>query len=354
VWEHPGIEEKGETFACALEAFLARRSEIDVVIPLGDRELTALGHQEPALPTGVRLVMASPRTVRLCLDKPRMCQLAVQLQVPQAEFRDVSSLRELEREADRIGYPCIVKPTDQLARIFGEKAAVLRSPERLREVFVDWPTENASLFVQRWVSGARHNIHFFAHEGKLVRSVETRVLRTTRPDHTGYTVEAVSIAPSPELQQPTRQLVAHLEYSGLGCAQYLVDPEHGSACFLEINPRLGAAFAAAAAAGVDFPRLAVEWGHGSGTAAAGAAYLPGKRIAWLLGDLQGLGRAIARRQVSTREGLRWLLRALWSGVRADIHATWSWRDPLPTAVASARFALRGPRALLRRLAMPRE
>ena len=40
--------------------------------------------------------------------------------------------------------------------------------------------------------------------------------------------------------------------------------------------------------------------------------------------------AILQREVGIRETLVWLYRLIVSAIRADVHATWRWDDPLPT------------------------
>jgi hypothetical protein len=70
-----------------------------------------------------------------------------------------------------------------------------------------------------------------------------------------------------------------------------------------------------------------------------ANYPAGRRLAWSFGDLQGLVLAARQREVGAAQIGRWLYRVVRSAIRADIHTTWSWRDPRPTlAIATAALA----------------
>ena len=69
----------------------------------------------------------------------------------------------------------------------------------------------------------------------------------------------------------------------------------------------------------------------------------GTRYAWTTGDLEGLGAAV--RELGPRGIAKWVLDIARSALAADVHVTWSWRDPLPTVVA-LWHAMCGPMARL--------
>ncbi len=73
----------------------------------------------------------------------------------------------------------------------------------------------------------------------------------------GVFVKRYSIEPTPAIVEASKKLVQRLDYTGLGCAQFLVDKASNPKCFLEINPRLGAAFALPHACGIDTCRRAI-------------------------------------------------------------------------------------------------
>jgi ATP-grasp in the biosynthetic pathway with Ter operon len=191
------------------------------------------------------------------------------------------------------------------------------------------------MIVQRYVEGPRHNVYFAAGHGRILAAVETMILRTDRPDGTGFAVEGVTVAPDARLHLYSETLIASLGYSGIGCIQYLVPPR-GEPHFLELNPRHGAAMAIARHCGLDLTLAAIDLAaRGDWRPDPVHRYPVGRRYAWTSGDLNAWRLAAAGGSIGNRETLRWLLRSLVGALRADVHLTWSLRDPLPTLAAYA-------------------
>ncbi|MBI3555850.1 MAG: hypothetical protein HY074_06280, partial [Deltaproteobacteria bacterium] len=172
---------------------------------------------------------------------------------------------------------------------------------------------------------------------KLTTYFQQKVLRTDVLDGSGYGVEGVSVPPSAELRGYCEQLVGRLSYTGVGCVQFLLDSRTGKAYFLEINPRLDATCALPYRLGIDFPMLAVECAKvraglvdADSVRLEQAQYQPGRRAAWIVGDIFGLLHAIRHRKVSAPQVAAWVGRICISVVRNRMHITWESRDPLPT------------------------
>jgi len=82
--------------------------------------------------------------------------------------------------------------------------------------------------------------------------------------------------------------------------------------------------------------IASGWGEWQPT--AGWTYPVAKRFAWTSRDLYGLGSALVRGELSRGQSLRWVRNAARTALRADMHLTWSSRDPLPTLAIWADLA----------------
>jgi hypothetical protein len=107
---------------------------------------------------------------------------------------------------------------------------------------------------------------------------------------------------------------------------------------LEINPRLGANFVISERAGLPLSRLALELARGGGPEVPRDAwrYERGLRFAWTFGALSGCRFQLREGQIGRRQALRLMGRAVIEALRADVHITWSWRDPLPSLLELAR------------------
>ncbi|MGH8222577.1 MAG: hypothetical protein ACREQZ_06355 [Woeseiaceae bacterium] len=325
VWIHPPLTEPA-AWQRALEAFCSRRPDVGLVFPVGAHEIELaqpLAARLPAL-----LVAVAPAASAVCRSKRALLTLAERAGVPTGPWEAVGSFAELLPVLERVGLPAVLKPDLQADDMLGGKAAIICGiPDVLRLAGRNVPRE-CSFVLQRLAPGTRHNFYFVAHEGRLLGQAQLRITRTDRPDGTGLAVEGRSVAPAAELLAWTSALAGHLNYSGAGCAQFMVDERTGCACFLEINSRLGANCAAVCACGLDLPRLFVEALLGRAVEQPAAAV--GRRYAWLEGDLHGLVSCLKSGRLSGAEALAWLARAAYAQLRAHDQITFSWRDPMPT------------------------
>lgn len=333
VWNHAAVEGNEAGFIRELQRFLPEHPEVSFIFPMGDVETRLLAQNGSILPAHVSTVMPAPEVVFLAHDKVRMCGIARQLGIPQKPFRRAGSLPELMEVADRVGYPCVIRPPDSFTKVLGEKVFIADGENRLAEALAPWPFSEKPLLIQGFSRGIRHTYYFLADKGELVAGLEARILRTDRPDGTGFAVDSLSVGPTDSVLFACRRLLRHLNYSGLGCAQFLMGEKDEIDTFLEINPRLGAAFRLADSCGIDFPRMAVEMRLGKAfpSKPQGSRYDRGVRFGWLYGDLQGLQRALVEREITALAAGAWFGRLLATFLRARCHPTWTLKDPFPTA-----------------------
>lgn len=341
-WSLPDAD--SDRFADSLESLLESVTEKPVLFPIGDSELFALLGVPSVLEGTVRAVMPTPEVAAKCLDKATQLDLANSLQVPQADYRKATQLSELPAAVAAVGCPCIIKSDHQLSRAFGSKAFRVNDPEQITALIDNEPEPQHGLIVQAVATGLRHNVYFAADHGRMVGAMEARVLRTDIFDGSGYTVESQSVPLNDALRLHTERLIEALGYHGIGNTQFLVDQQRAEISFLEISPRMGAAFAVTVPCGFDFAQagLSLAVGDYIEPGIMPREYPPGKRLAWSSGDFVGLVRASRNRDISAAEAGMWLSAGIRAAVSADIHTTWSWHDPRPalanTFEACARLA----------------
>jgi len=351
VWHHSIIEGNEPRFDEEFRGFFQTHPEVSMLLPMGDPETRFLARNGSAIPGHVKPLIPSPEIVALCHNKVEMCAVADQLGIPQKPFHRAAGFTELTEQANRLGYPCVIRPPDQFTRILGEKVFICDGPDRLDERFADWPFSESPILIQQFSPGLRHTYYFLAHKGELVAGVETRILRTDRANGTGFAVESISVKPNDSVVLACRKFLEHFDYSGLGCAQFLMGEDERIDTFLEINPRLGAAHALSYTCGVDFPRMAVELALAETLRPTPnpSDYATGVRFGWLHGDLRALQKALAEREITPVGAVAWLARLLRTFLRARSHPTWTLRDPLPTLLVYSGSFLSIFRGALRRL-----
>ncbi len=338
LWSHPPLSASDDAFANAFMDFIRARDDIGCVFPVTESAVVYFAKRNFELPSGVVLASVDPETIGVCQSKEASMALAQRVGTPVAEYRVVAGLAALRDAATDVGFPCIVRPLVAPTRILGRKAIILESESDLHSFFASWPKEHASLIVQHYVQGPRHNIYFLASGGDLLCCIQVKILRTDRADGTGLAVEGITVATDHRLQDSCRALVRDLGYTGAGCAQYLVDPDSGEFCFIELNPRLGANCAIIQHCGLDLP-------FGMYLLAKGLDWEPAhilspfrkdQRYAWLYGDIAGLWHESKSGALDFRARTKWLAKAIANSLRADMHLTFSIKDPAPSISMFAR------------------
>lgn len=338
-WQHPDPVNARAEFFAALFRLLSERDDIKSIFPVGENDIRLLAEKYEEISSHVPLLMCEPELLSMCLDKPTMSATVDQLGIPQARHMTVTDRQSLFAAADTIGYPCIVKLADSQFLLYRKKALIYKDSDAIHRDFPEWPVENKALVVQTYVAGDRLNLYFFAKHGQITSVGQVLALRTDTIDGTGLSVSGRTVSPSSLLVQYCQSIVQHLNYTGVGCMQFLVDDENGITTFLEHNPRLGAGCLLPYVAGLDLPRIMLEFALGKRTASDEPFYpcKIGVQNAWTTGDLIGLKRALISREVGVRGALWWLLALLKTALTSPHHLTWDWRDPVPTFVQLGRF-----------------
>jgi len=227
---------------------LCEREGIRMVVPLIDTELHLLApHREAFAARGVTLVVSSPATTELSLDKrtTRDFFLAHGFDTP-AVLDAAAILADPDAR-----YPYFLKPSDGSCSV---GATRIDDPESL--AFHARHTANA--MVQEFVKGEEYTLDVLADLTGKVRCVVPRLRIETRAGEVskGMTVK------DPLLMEAGRRVVEALP-GAMGCmtVQLFLTAER-AVKFIEINPRFGGGFPLAAAAGAKYPEWLIAWALG--------------------------------------------------------------------------------------------
>jgi acetyl-CoA carboxylase, biotin carboxylase subunit len=195
---------------------------------------------------GVIFIGPSAAAMRRSGDKATARALAKELEVPINEGSDV-----IEAEADaravaaEIGYPVLLKAA---AGGGGRGMRMVESEDGMAAAFAQAHGEaeaafgDGRLFLERYVRSARHvEVQVLGDAAGNVVHLGTRDCTLQRRYQ-----KLIEEAPAPDLQDALRaeiqdaavRLIAALDYTGAATCEFLVDPDRGSAGFLEINARL--------------------------------------------------------------------------------------------------------------------
>jgi biotin carboxylase len=288
------------------------------------------------LSSEVRIALPRAQVLSVLHDKYRSLVAAKQAGLDVPAFATAEDLQQLRERTAEIGCPVVVRPIVSGSRLKAAKAVTLKDLSDIdRQLGVD---PLPAMLIQRRFSGARMNVYFAARDGEMLAEQHAHCLRSDRADGTGLTIDLITIAPIACISRETRMLVRELRYTGVGCAQFLYDAPRDKPCFLEINARFGANYALVEAAGMGLTGLAYDlaWNDPRPVRDGSDRCDVGTRLVWTLGDVSGLLLALKHGDIGAAGALKWAGRTLLAAARADVHATWSWADPLPTLMLYAR------------------
>lgn len=331
---HTPHDKNPDLFIDELNDFLAKRQDVAHVMPVAEDMLIFIKENLARFERPDAFTMVLPAVIDLCLNKASILEFAENAGIAQAPFAIVADHAALNREAERIGFPVAIRPTHSVLKFGTRKALLCADGNELNRLLPTWPEGHEKLVIQKRFQGRRHNIYFAARDGKIFRLLETVADRTDHADGTGLAVKGRTIEISPALREETERLVAKLSYTGVGCAQFLVSQTTGDHSFLEINPRIAGNHMLPAKAGLALGPLMLALTKNKSIPGLDSSTMkiaePGLTYVWTYGDLGGCLREWRNGHISPRAALVWAFTALKDACSADMHMTWSWRDPMPS------------------------
>ena len=195
---------------------------------------------------GIAFVGPSPESMDQLGDKVAAKELARSVDVPliQDSDKDISDPAVAVTEAERIGYPVIIKAASGGG---GRGMRVVRNADDLKIEVVDAANEaekafgDGTIFLEKFIENPRHiEVQLLGdHHGKLVHLHERDCSVQRRFQ------KVVELAPAPNLSQATRdklyeyalRLGKAVGYYCAGTVEFLVDQDE-SIYFIEVNPRI--------------------------------------------------------------------------------------------------------------------
>ena len=330
MWSHSPLDHGPSVLADELKFLAIQRPELIAIIPIAEEYVRLIAEHELLFEGLPNIVSMDGQLIQKCLDKEFMLKLARSIDVPTAPFAYITGPAEMLKSENRIvEYPIIIRPKDSTKRINGNKAISIDNQDELVKCFNKHDLHNQELLVQQKFEGKRHNVYFAAVDGEATRLLHAVIERTDKIDGTGLAVEGRTLEANHKIVEQTKKLVTALNYSGIGCAQFLVNGETGNSSFLEINPRIAGNHALPEYAGLDlgwfnFERVVHKRINRKIVTAKG-----GLRYCWTSGDLMGARIAFRRKEIGFLSLLTWINKAIWTIVRSDLHMVFSVRDPYP-------------------------
>jgi D-aspartate ligase len=314
------------------------RREIDHVAPTSDAIVYALAEAQER--TGRQLLLPKTEAVRDCLFKARFATAMAQTEIPTPPTAMPLTLDEALADAERLGYPLVLKPRSHV-KIGGHRGHVVASPSELRLGFRPFPVEPSPYDVNLALPLLQHYVPpdaasvvsvtgFIDESGRALAVDHCEKLRQW-PPRLGIGCLFRAVPPQPFTERALDAVQSVLGHGPFEL-EIMVDRRTGEAWSLDLNPRGFGQMSLTVDRGNDLPGLWVEKTTGRPRAPVGVGQATLWRQ-WPNNGLSSLHLKLRRRPVSDTSG-----RTVGAVYRRD--------DPLP-GLASGLTELRHPRALVR-------
>ncbi|GAB3824283.1 pyruvate carboxylase [Hymenobacter jeollabukensis] len=196
---------------------------------------------------GITFVGPRPEVMEALGDKVKAKEVAVRCQVPiiESSQQDLTSFEIARQEAQRIGYPVMLKAASGGG---GRGMRVIRDDEQLEKGFFEARNEalkafgDDTVFLEKFVERPKHiEVQLVADNHGNIMHLYERDCSVQRRYQ-----KVVEVAPSLNLPDHMRHLLYEYSlrlgravgYNNVGTVEFLVNPELDRIYFIEVNPRI--------------------------------------------------------------------------------------------------------------------
>jgi predicted ATP-grasp superfamily ATP-dependent carboligase len=304
----PSPASEPQTFLQWLREFVATEA-IDWVFPVTEIS-SQLILATPSALGSARLPFAEFETVMALTDKSALVSLARKLDVPHPNSQYFPNAAAFFNSTENgvAAYPIVIKPCVSRLRLgdywLNTSVHIARSSTELDRLLQEkvYLREHAFM-LQEFIPGTGAGIFALYNNGNPVTFFAHRRLRE-KPPGGGVSVLSESAPPPPDMLAMAKKLLDAVHWHGVAMVEFRVTPD-GTPYLMEVNTRFWGSLQLAVDAGVDFPYWLYQVCNGE--TPAPAPYRNGRRLRWLLGDIDSLYLMLRDRHFTTAQKLQRVL-----------------------------------------------
>ncbi len=315
------------------------RMAIDTIIPVTDLTTMLLVSQSD-LRECAHLAAPRTRSYEALTDKARLIDLAGKLGIATPQTRTVHTAAAVAEAAHDFGFPLVLKPARSRYvkdnQIHTTRVEIVRSPESLDAILetISWLTDVPCL-VQRFVPGfGAGAFALYGPSGPIAWFAHKRLRE--KPPTGGVSVLSESAPIDPTMQSAAAKLLSAVGWTGVAMVEFRVAAD-GTPYLMEVNGRFWGSLQLSIDCGLDFPWLLYQVTHDIPVDTP-TEYTVGRRLRWLLGDVDSLfielRQSPSRIRCKARAIIAFALTFVDFGCRQEILRL---HDPRPGIVESLQW-----------------
>jgi len=326
---YPSPRTRPDEFVREIEDFV-KLKDIDIILPMTELTTGLLLQARERFSQAI-LPFAELASVDMLSDKCALIRMANSLGIPAPPTRFFDTTENISKYLDHVTYPQILKPGKSWQQIKNtwQRAAVriADTPEKARHYLKTDPAFSASPFMlQEFIHGVGGGVFALYDQGNPIVFFSHRRLRE-KPPSGGVSVLSESIAVDPVLQSYSESLLNAVNWHGIAMVEFKI-ADDGTPYLMEINTRFWGSLQLAIDSGVDFPWLLYQIACGKRVEPF-SEYKIGRRLRWVLGDLDSLYLIVKDSKINFRAKLIAVGRFLKPSFGRTKHEVNRWGDPGP-------------------------
>lgn len=255
---HPLYDEDGFVDAIGMEA---RRLGGSILMPASDDSLVGISRNRDVLSQYCTVACPEWAVTERFIDKSQTYALAEANGIPAPRTLVPRSSEELESQAEEVGFPLLLKPSEshRFYERFGRKMVRAETMAKLKTAYRQAVEAGLAVMVQEIIPGDDSsvvNYNAYVWEGKPVAEFTARQLRKAPP---AFGSPRVAISERiPAVIEPGRKILAAMGFSGFSCTEFKLDSRNGVYQLMEVNGRHNLSGLLAVRCGLNFPLIQYE------------------------------------------------------------------------------------------------
>lgn len=226
-------------FVDLLSELAPKFNQKPVLFPCSDLTVLAISRNREQLAPHYHIALPDAETVEMLVDKVQFYTFAMKegFPIPQTYFLKNES--EMEAIADRMSYPCMMKPPIKAPEWMkhAEKVIKIHDPAELRSVYRKMQPFADLIMVQQWVEGDDTSLYsmncYFGKNGEPLATFIARKIRQW-PIETGVSSLGEEVRNDVVLAESVK-LFEFVHYRGLGYIEMKRDSVTGNHYIIEPN-----------------------------------------------------------------------------------------------------------------------